>query len=76
MAFDQIIQDGQYTDPNSSVTLQPTIGSLFSFDGVHPTNRGSAVIANETIKAINEAYNANIQRINVAKIPEGIPVAN
>jgi len=60
----------------NGLNLRPVPGELFSFDGVHPTNRGSAVIANETIKAINEAYGANIDQINVAKIPEGFPVAS
>ncbi len=35
-------------------------GGLFSLDGVHFTARGSAIIANEFIKAINKQYNANI----------------
>jgi hypothetical protein len=60
----------------NGLNLRPVPGELFSFDGVHPTNRGSAVIANETIKAINEAYGANINQIDVAKIPEGFPVAS
>ena len=60
----------------NGLNLRPVPGELFSFDGVHPTNRGSAVIANETIDAINEAYGANIDLINVSKIPEGFPVAS
>ncbi|NIT56725.1 MAG: hypothetical protein GWN00_10975, partial [Aliifodinibius sp.] len=60
----------------NDLNLRPVPGELFSFDGVHPTNRGSAVIANETIEAINEAYGANIEQINVSKIPEGFPVAS
>lgn len=74
--FEQIIQDGQYADPNSDVTLQPTIGSSFSLDGIHPSNRAHAALANELIKTINEATGSNIEQINIAKIPEGIPVAN
>ncbi len=66
-------EDGYQTN---GLNLRPVPGELFSFDGVHPTNRGSAVIANETIEAINEAYGANIERINVSKIPEGFPVAS
>jgi lysophospholipase L1-like esterase len=74
--FDQIIQDGQYTDPNSNVTLQPTIGSLFSLDGIHPSNRAHAALTNELIETLNSATNGDIDKINVSKIPEGIPVAN
>ncbi|WP_445666725.1 SGNH/GDSL hydrolase family protein [Fodinibius sp. AD559] len=60
----------------NDLNLRPVPGELFSFDGVHPTNRGSAVIANETIEAINNSMNAGIEQINVSKIPEGFPVAN
>lgn len=74
--FDQIIQDGQYTDPQSDVTLQPAIGSLFSLDGIHPSNRAHAALTNKLIEAINTATDASIDKINLAKIPEGIPVAN
>ncbi|MGM0546974.1 MAG: hypothetical protein ACQEST_09640 [Bacteroidota bacterium] len=74
--FDQIIQDGQYTDPNSNVTLQPTIGSLFSLDGIHPSNRAYAALTNELIETLNNATDGDIDKINVAKIPEGIPVTN
>ncbi|MCW3805772.1 SGNH/GDSL hydrolase family protein [Plebeiibacterium marinum] len=35
-------------------------GGVFSLDGIHATGRGSAIIANEFIKAINEKYNCNI----------------
>lgn len=74
--FDQIIQDGQYTDPNSNVTLQPTIGSLFSLDGIHPSNQAHAALTNELIETLNNATNSDIEKINVAKIPEGIPVVS
>jgi GDSL-like Lipase/Acylhydrolase len=39
-------------------------GNLFSLDGVHPTSRGYAVIANEFIKVINTTYGASIQQVN------------
>ena len=35
-------------------------GGVFSLDGIHFTARGSAIIANEFIKAINKQYAANI----------------
>lgn len=64
-------EKGYQTD---GVNLRPVPSELFSFDGVHPTNRGSAVLANETIKTINHHFGANIPPINVSKIPEGLPV--
>lgn len=79
--FNQIFQNFQQSGgtegiTQNGVTLTPTPGSLFSLDGVHPSNRGHAIITNKTIDALNSAYNANIDKINVSKIPEGIPVAN
>ena len=66
-------QNGYQTD---GLNLRPVPGELFSFDGVHPTNRGSAIIANETIDVINNAFNSDIEKINVSKVPEGFPVAS
>ena len=39
-------------------------GNLFSLDGVHPTPRGYAIIANEMIRAINAKYGSSIQPVN------------
>jgi lysophospholipase L1-like esterase len=39
-------------------------GNLFSLDGVHPTPRGYALVANEMIKAINAQYGSSIQQVN------------
>ena len=50
-------------------STQYVTGGLFSLDGVHPTNRGYAIVANEFIKVINEKWGANIPYINVAEIP-------
>jgi len=51
---------------NNNVTYSPAYisGNLFSLDGVHPTPRGYAVIANEMIKAINSKYSANIPTVD------------
>ncbi|GGK88429.1 SGNH/GDSL hydrolase family protein [Rufibacter glacialis] len=43
------------------------IGNLFSLDGVHPTPRGYAIIANEMIKAINKQYASTIPTIDVTQ---------
>ncbi|HEY4650348.1 MAG TPA: SGNH/GDSL hydrolase family protein [Pontibacter sp.] len=39
-------------------------GNLFSLDGVHPTPRGYAIIANEMIDAINSKYGAIIPKVD------------
>ncbi len=41
-------------------------GGVFSLDGVHPNERGYAIIANEFIRVINEFYGAKIQPVAVA----------
>ena len=47
-------------------------GGLFSLDGVHPTSRGHAVIANEFIKVINAKFNASIPPVNIATVPPSL----
>jgi lysophospholipase L1-like esterase len=47
-------------------------GGLFSLDGVHPTNQGHAIVANEFIKVINSKYNAKIPAIQVSQIPPSL----
>ncbi|WBO84373.1 SGNH/GDSL hydrolase family protein [Hymenobacter yonginensis] len=39
-------------------------GNLFSLDGVHPTPRGYAIIANEMIKVINTKYGSTLQPVD------------
>ncbi|QJX47025.1 hypothetical protein HMJ29_08795 [Hymenobacter taeanensis] len=39
-------------------------GNLFSLDGVHPTPRGYAAIANEMIKVINAKYGSSLQLVD------------
>lgn len=40
-------------------------GGIFSYDGVHPTPFGYAVVANEFIRAINATYGGNIPGANL-----------
>lgn len=42
-------------------------GNLFSLDGVHPTPRGYAVIANEMIRTINEKYGSAVSGVDATK---------
>ena len=35
-------------------------GGLFSLDGVHPTARGNALIANKMMEAIDAQYGSNL----------------
>jgi len=40
------------------------LGGLFSLDGVHPSNIGHALVANEFIKTINQAFDMNVPKLN------------
>ncbi len=39
-------------------------GGVFSLDGVHPNQRGYAIVANAFIDAINQKYGANIAKVD------------
>lgn len=72
--FSDILENGGITE--DGITLTPTLGSLFSLDGVHPSNRGHGVIANLAVATINDTYDANIPNIDISEIPQGIPTSN
>ena len=40
-------------------------GGIFSLDGIHATERGSAIIANYFIEAINTTYHSNIPQVDI-----------
>jgi lysophospholipase L1-like esterase len=44
-------------------------GGAFSLDGVHPSTRGYAIIANDFIDAINNRYGSTIPKVNVNSFP-------
>jgi lysophospholipase L1-like esterase len=44
-------------------------GGAFSLDGVHPTARGYAMIANMFSKAINEKYGSNLPQVKLSDYP-------
>lgn len=45
-------------------------GGAFSLDGVHPTAKGYALVANAFIAAINETYSATIPEVNPGTYPD------
>ena len=61
--FTTITKSGLVINGVSNTTAFIT-GNLFSLDGVHPTPRGYAVVANEMIKAINVKYSAHLSGID------------
>jgi lysophospholipase L1-like esterase len=50
------------------------LGGLFGLDGIHPTNTGYALIANEYIAAINAGMNTNIAPVDVSSIAASDPL--
>jgi hypothetical protein len=64
--------DGYQVD---GLTLLPLPGSLFSLDGITVSNRGAAVIANETIRTMNSVFDSDVPLVDIRVIPEGIPVS-
>jgi hypothetical protein len=44
------------------------LGGLFSLDGIHPTNTGYAILANEFIEALNHRFDARIPEVNEREV--------
>ena len=73
--FADIVSAGSITV--NGVTLAPEIGSFFSFDGVHPSSRGYALLAKETIEILKTELGAEeLRDIDISEVPQGIPVVN
>ena len=58
--LDQIASSGVATN-DLILTSSLVTGGAFSLDGVHPTSRGYALIANEMLKAIDVTYGSNFE---------------
>ena len=50
------------------------LGGLFSLDGIHPTNTGYAIMANQFIEALNRRFAAHIPRVSVERVMEDDPL--
>jgi lysophospholipase L1-like esterase len=66
--FNNVAKNGIVVD-GLKFTTEFVNGGLFSLDGVHPTNQGYAIVANEFIKVINQKWGSNIPLINVSTVP-------
>ncbi len=58
--LDQVASTGVETS-GLILTSNLVTGGAFSLDGVHPTSRGYALIANEMLKAIDITYGSNFE---------------
>ena len=63
-AIMQEIRDTGIDYGTGAIHADYATGGAFSLDGVHPTARGYAVMANRIIDAINTGFNANIPRVD------------
>jgi len=65
---DQIHANG-YRIPETNIVLTTDfLGGLFSLDGIHPTDTGYGVIANEFIRRMDEFYQLKIPQANMLAI--------
>ncbi|MFO8147918.1 MAG: SGNH/GDSL hydrolase family protein [Bacteroidota bacterium] len=60
----QVANEGISFDAGT-ITAQFVTGGAFSLDGVHPTPRGYAAMANEIMESINATYGSTIPRVNI-----------
>jgi lysophospholipase L1-like esterase len=50
------------------------LGGLFSLDGVHPTNTGYALTANDVIKEMNRFFDADVEPVSVEDVERADPL--
>jgi lysophospholipase L1-like esterase len=62
--FKDIVANGR-TYGGITVTTKFLTGGFFSYDGVHPSNIGYAIAADEFVKFINATYGASVPRVDV-----------
>ncbi|UKM65287.1 G-D-S-L family lipolytic protein [Flavobacteriaceae bacterium GSB9] len=55
------LANGGITSNNFNLNSSLVFGGAFSLDGVHPTARGYALVANEFLKAIDTTYGSNFE---------------
>ncbi|TPG36286.1 SGNH/GDSL hydrolase family protein [Flavobacterium pectinovorum] len=63
--MEQLGKPGGIVMDNFTMTSTFVTGGTFSLDGVHPSPRGYALIANKFIEAINLKYGSNIKGVNL-----------
>jgi lysophospholipase L1-like esterase len=63
--FEEFNEDGRVVG-GVSITSQFLTGGAFGYDGIHPTDLGYAILANEWIGAINASGVADLPVVNLA----------
>lgn len=72
--LNKIKQNGYVAD-GVTLTSSYISGGFFGLDGVHPTSRGYAVVANEFIQAINQHFGSNIPLVPLSQVPGSVILA-
>jgi lysophospholipase L1-like esterase len=70
--FSRLSQNGVNVDGRLLTTT--FLGGLFSLDGIHPTNTGYAILANEYIRTINGELHAGISPVSVEQVSKTDPL--
>jgi phospholipase/lecithinase/hemolysin len=58
---------------NSYNATDTFLGGLFGLDGIHPTNTGYALLANQFIAALNTKFMLSIAAVNVSQVAAADP---
>lgn len=64
LLLNELKENGFQQADGSTVTATFATGGGFSLDGVHPSPRGYAIVANAFIAAINTKYGSNLPNVN------------
>ncbi|WP_396143569.1 SGNH/GDSL hydrolase family protein [Flavobacterium sp.] len=65
--MDQLVTTAGISANGFTVTSTYVTGGAFSLDGVHPSPRGYALIANKFLEAINAKYGSNFKNVDLGK---------
>jgi lysophospholipase L1-like esterase len=70
--MDQLVNGGVRFG-NYHMTAAYVTGGAFSLDGVHPSSRGYALIANKFLEAINAKYDSTLKAVDLGNYPIQFP---
>ncbi len=71
----QVASSAGFRYGNFQVTSAFITGGAFSLDGVHPSARGQALIANKFLEAINAKYGATLKMVNIGNYQIQYPLS-
>ena len=71
----QVASPAGFRYGNFMVTSAFISGGAFSLDGVHPSARGQALIANKFLEAINAKYGATLKMVNIGNYQTQYPLS-